>query len=921
MNTTRILRLNFRPEFWLSLAALLTLAASPVNAQDSASDDDAIDEVVVTGIRASLRQSLDQKRMSDQVAEVITAEDIGKFPDINVAESLQRVTGVTITRGSNISVGDNDGAGEGSEVSVRGTPAGLNKATVNGQTIGTTSSQGGSRAFNYNTIAPELVESLQVYKTPTAKMDEGSLGGTVNLVTRSPLNFKSRQLNVGIKKTDNDLADDGGETFSILYADQFADDTFGLLLSYNQSEDSFRRDSVESFGYRYVSFDPATNRIADVGSPAAVTAPDPALQYGYMPKDIRQNLRLEERERSNLNAVLQWRPSDSFELKLDYLDTELERQDQSTNHAFRFTDAPGPVDATRIDSVVVDGDNIVAVTNSQSTNVNHKRYFIALFDREFARETEAYSLKAKWDSENWAVTGQFGGSDGKGLQDPSLFATFGAYTPVSYDLRDVRFASVDAGVGTDFADPSLFIHGNGGLSRAVRFNEDEEDFAQLDLSRDMGESGITSLQFGVKFRDRTKTQFKAVDPASGAEKNATIDPDTGETSTLATYLGSSLFPVNDFSVTGGMPSQWAFPDANLVLQDFSYDGILGDPTVRPRQDATANWDVSEEIFSAYVMAEFATSRSRGNFGVRFVDTDQTGNSFSVSGDTATPLKDTRSYSEVLPSLNVAFDLTDELILRGGIARVMARPSFEQITLGYNVNEGAGTASRGNPDLDPFLATQFDLALEWYFDEGALLSVAAFYKDVESFVTQNQADEVVPGFETDIDGNPRTFLVTFPDNGKGAEITGWEFAYQQNFTGLPSPFDGFGLIANVTILDSSTALEDPFGKELPLEGLAETSANAVLFYEKGNFSGRVSYTQRDDFLLFTTSLGGLPIYNKDYTQVDASLSYTFGESGLSATLEGINLNDEPVVTYAGSESRLISYRNFGRRIALGLRYKF
>jgi iron complex outermembrane receptor protein len=902
-----------------TLAIFSALIAAPVYAQ-TATSDEPLEEVVVTGIRGSLKASLDQKRLSDQVAEIINAEDIGKFPDQNVAESLQRVPGVTITRGSNISVGDSDGAGEGSEVSVRGTPAGLNNATVNGQTVGTTSSQGGSRTFNYNTIAPELVESLQVYKTPTADMDEGSLGGTVNLVTRSPLKFKNQQLVVGVKKMENVLPDDGGEAYSLLYADQFADDRFGVLLSVNQSNDSFRRDSFESFGYRYVSYDAVTTRIADVGNPAAVTIPDPALLYGYMPKDIRQNIRFEERDRLGVNAVLQWRPTDSLEFKFDYLDTKLERQDNSTNHAFRFTDAPGPVGNTRIQGAVVEGDNFVAVTDAASSNANQRRYFIALFDRTFVRETDAYSLSADWNGDAWSVSGVIGGSNGKGTQDPSLFATFGVNTPLSYDMRNAQFATLDAGVGLDITDPSwdptVFVAGSGGISRALRFNEDEEDFVQLDFARELGDSGLTSVEFGIKFRDRSKNQFKAVDATSGGERAA-----IGKT--MADYLNpNQLFPVNDFSVTGGLPQQWAFPDVGLVLADYSYDGLLADPVVRARQDATANWDITEEIFGAYVMADFATDRMRGNIGVRFVDTDQTGNSNSlVNNTTVVPVRDSRSYSEVLPSLNAVFNLQDDLLLRGGVAKVMARPSFEQLNLGYNINEGAGTASRGNPNLDPFLATQYDLSLEWYFADAALLSAAVFYKDVDSFVTQNQVDEVVPGFETDGTGAPRTFLVSFPDNGAGGTISGYEFAYQQNFDFLPAPLDGFGMLANITLLDSSTSLTDPFGNELPLEGLAETSMNAVLYYENNDFSGRISYTQRDDFLLFTSSLGGLPIYNEEYTQIDASLSYDFGDSGFAVTLEGINLNDEAVVTFAGDTSRLISYRNFGRRFALGVRYKF
>ncbi len=879
-----------------------------------------IEEVIVTGIRASLAASIDRKRNAEQLIEVITAEDIGKFPDQNVAESLQRLTGVQINRGANISVGDNDGVGEGSEVSVRGTPSALNRATVNGQTIATASSQGGSRSFNFNTISPELVESLEVFKTPAANMDEGSLGGTVNLKTRSPLDFEARKFSLGFKKTSNRLRDDQGESYSFLYADAFAEDRLGILFSYNKSDEPFRRDSVESFGYRYVGFNPVTGTIVDAGNPAAGRDTDPAREYGYMPKDIRQNLRLEERERTGINAVLQWHPTDSIDVKLNYLGTELERNENASNSAYRFTDAPGGVGITRIAGAVLEGDNFVAVNGSRSNNVNHRRQFVALLDRRFTSSTDAYGVEVAWHGDLWKLSTQIGYSEGEGVQDPSLFATFGTHADISYDTRGVEFFNLGSGTGTDFADPSIYRHGNGGLSRALRTNEDEEFNTQFDIEREIESGWLSSVQFGVKYRDRSKTQVKAVDAATGLEKARVIDPNTGATVTLATYLGDSLFPVDDFKVTGGLPSEWGFPDADRVLQDFSYGGLLADPTIRPRQDGSSNWDLTEKVIAGYAMADFSFNNLSGNFGVRVVNTDQTGNSNTFDGVANTvPVVDERSYTEVLPSLNAVYILRDDLLLRGGVAKVMSRPSFQQLTLGYNINLGAGTATRGNPDLDPFLAWQADLSLEWYFAEGSLLAASVFYKDIESFVTQTQATEVIPGFEIDDFGSPRSFLVTSPENGEGARIKGLEVSYQQNFTFLPSPLDGFGALFNITFIDSSTGIDDPFGKELPLEGLSDSSRNMVLFYERGDFSARVSYTHRDDFLIFTSSLGGLPVYQKAYDQVDANVSYAFRDTGFLITFEAINLNNEAPLTFAGDESRLISYREYGRRFALGIRY--
>lgn len=907
------------------LRLLCAVIATSGFSQQSIAQDAEIDEVVVTGVRASLEKSIDRKRNSNEFVEVVTSEDLGKFPDHNVAESLQRVTGVQISRGTNVSAGDNDGVGEGSEVSVRGTPPALNRATVNGQTISTTSVEGGSRSFNYNTISPELVESLEVFKTPSASQDEGSLGGTVNLKTRSPLDFKNRTAVVNLKQSYNKLRGDEGENYSLLFTDSRVDSEgreLGVLVSYNNSEEPFRRDSVESFGYRYVGFNAATGKISDAGSPAQLTAPVDGIAYGYMPKDIRQNIRLEERERSGLNVVFQYRPSDNVDVKLDYLTTDLTRFEHASNSAYRFTDAPGGVNLTLIESAVLDGENFVAVTNSTSSKAFHQRYFVANFDREYNYSTDAVNLSVDWTSEDWSVSARVGASEGEGMQDPALFATFGPKgSSVSYDTRGVEFFTLAATLagGGAVAAPSDLVWQN--LSRAVKRNTDEEEYAQLDFKRIIDDSWVTSVKFGAKYRDRSKDQYKAVDSVNS--RGGSTCGDDAHACTLADYIGDRTFPVDDFSVTGGMPSSWFLPSAGMILEDYSYDadGQLGTPVIRAKQDGISNWDVSEEITAVYAMATFETEKARGNFGLRYVSTDQDGNSNTYDGANLVPLNDKRTYSEVLPSLNIVYVLDDDLLLRGGYAKVMSRPSFQQLTLGYNVNQGALTATRGNPDLDPFLADQFDLSLEWYFNKGGLLSAAAFYKDVGSYVSSTQFSEVVPGFELDDNGDAVEYLVTAPSNGKGAKIRGLELSYQQNFTQLPAPFDGLGTIFNYTMIDSSTIENDPFGNELPLEGLSESSMNLVLFYEKEDFSGRISYTDRDDFLLFTSSLGGLPVYHKAYSQVDASMSYQVGDTGLTLTAEAINLTNEKPVTFAGDESRIISYREFGRRYALGLRYKF
>lgn len=422
-------------------------------------DEDDIEEVVVVGVKASLQQSLDRKRESNQIIEVITAEDVGKLPDQNVAEALQRVSGVSITRGENISVGDSDGAGEGSLVSIRGTAPAQSRATINGQTIGNTSSQGGGRAFNFNTISPEMVEALEVFKTPSAHQDEGSLGGSVNLITRSPLKFKKRTVTLGAKLSSNILADDGGSDLSFLYAEPLLEGRLGFLVNYNSSAQPFRRDSIESFGWQPIGWNETDKTIINSSAVLAGTTTNNRV-HGFIPRDFRQNIRQEDRDRFGLNFVLQYRPSDNLDLKLDFFQTGLERHDLSSNNVFRFPQAPGGLGATRIETLALQGNTFVQAEGARG-GATHYRNFWAVFDRTFNRETDALTLSLDWQmNAQWNLVAKVGQSEGKGTQDPSLFANYRLYaTTQFYTVSGGEVTRLGSGNSTDYASSAVQADG------------------------------------------------------------------------------------------------------------------------------------------------------------------------------------------------------------------------------------------------------------------------------------------------------------------------------------------------------------------------------------------------------------------------------------------------------------------------------
>ena len=919
-------------------------------------DLEEIEEIVVTGIRQSLGQALDDKRNADQFLDVVNAEDIGKFPDRNVAEALGRIPGVQIGRGVDVSVGDSDGIGEGSTVSVRGLRSEFNRATVNGQSMATTSYQNGTRDFNFVTLSPELVRKLEVFKSPSADMDEGSLGATVNLVTHGPMDFETRKISLGARPSYSSLSNEAGGNYSAFWSENFG--RFGFLLQYNYEDEDLRRDSVESFGWKSGAYNPTTAPIASVGgnyAPGQVRAlaftPEnrerasaDGLSLVYAPQDFRQNLVLENRNRQAFNLTLQWRPSERWDLRLNHIESELERDQTASNNQVRFFNNNN----LRLANARIDGQTISA---GDFTGFNRGLFgrgawqAVVLFDREFLYETSTTTLSADWNLDRWKLSAQFGITDGKGEQDPSLFFQLRNNGPTGtmgitahYDTAQGVEKAPGFSTSDDFTDLSLFT--TSGVSRAVRNNEDEEDFIQLDADFDLDALGFTTLEFGVKLRERTKSQLLGID--------AILGPDRARGRTLENYVNAdSPSLVNSFSVG----DTWPTPMEGLVYADYSTGPTLPDPNpsrctadapgpctlANPdrgpspdngnRNSWLSNWSVEEETTAWYLKGSFESGKLRGDIGVRLVQTDLTSSNYEMDG---TLRAREGSYSNVLPNINAVWNLRTDILLRGAIAVVISRPAFNQLTAGYNINLGAMTATTGDPGLDPYEATQFDLAAEWYFAEGAVLAGSLFYKDVDSFIETRQEEQTIPGvFQSDDDTTPdvdeslelQLLAVTFPVQGRGASVRGFEFAYQQNFLFLPGPLRHTGALFNYTYADSSTGISDPQGVGLQLEGMARNNSNLVLFYDDGSIQARIAYNYLGRYLVRTQGLGDLPVYRDSQGRLDLSLSYTFTRWPLSFSLEAINITDEPVYDYAGERNRPVVYRETGPRYGLSMRFQY
>lgn len=845
-----------------------------------------VDEIVVTGIRTSLADAIAVKRGSDQIVDAISSEDIGKFPDQNIAESLQRVTGVQISRGVDQSAGDSDGVGEGTQVSIRGLRPSLNSTTVNGTSIASTT---GGRDFDFSLLSPALVQRIEVYKTPAASQEEGALGGTVNLVTRSPLSIGKDKYNLTVKHFIQDLADESGIRSSGLINKVSENGNFGALLSLNYNDESFRRDSLESFGWE----SPTAARIAQ-GIPSTA----------FIARDLRSNIRFEDRMRYGGNLALEWQASDTLNLKWDTIYSRLQRDELASNHQVRFDLLRGtPNSFTVVDNTVVQFDGI-----QPNNNVRVAR--IPVFQRKFVSETLNSTVTAAIETDGYSLTGKAGYTDGSRKQDPSLFSQFaGNVASASYDITQGRFPTVETGL--DFSDLTVFRLN--GLSRAFLEDGDEEYFGQVDYTKNIGGSIVSALSVGVQYRDRVKDRERKVTACRNCLDDAGLL--TRNQHTLAEYTpnGTGL-PVDDFlsDLSGtGVIRDFPFADPNLVLQDFSFDGALSEDLATP--DFLQSFEIGEEVLAAYVQADFEMDNLHGNVGVRVVETRQDNSGFGFDG---TALSVSRSYTDVLPSLNIIYTPAEDLLVRFGAARVMTRPTFNNLNLGFRLNRAAGTGTSGNPDLDPFRANQLDLSIEKYTGKTGILSAAIFYKDIESFVANQQVFVDIPGEDPAI--NP--FLISRPFNGDGGSVIGAEFTLQQDFNFLPGFWSGFGTILNYTYADSSTNLLDPSGEELSLAGLSEHSFNAIGYYENEKFSTRLAYNRRSDYVVFEQGLGGLPIIRDGSGQLDFSASINLRKN-IRISFEAANLTNTKQYDFAGEENRLVAYRDTGRRFVTGIQLNF
>ncbi|MFD1297985.1 TonB-dependent receptor [Lysobacter gummosus] len=900
--------------------AQTTAAPAPAAQADAAPVEDAknLDAVVVTGFRASLQQALDIKREEVGVVDAIVAEDIADFPDLNLAESLQRIPGVSIARD----------AGEGRQISVRGLGPDFTRVRINGMealtTAGGTDSSGGAnrgRGFDFNVFASELFNSLKVRKTASADVEEGSLGATVDLQTARPFDYDGLTFVAGGQLGYNDLSKDTDPRATALISNTWMDGRFGALLSVAYTD---RRLTEE--GHSTVRWDngPSSGGFA-ASSPFAAAR----LPTTFHPRIPRYGVMEHDQQRLGVTSALQFKVSDKTELGLDLLYAKFDatRTENFLNGISFSRTGTGKPQTVVLDGEVDEHGNLVY---GRFNNVDVRSE--ARYDELTTKFTQANFYGEHKFSDDFALSGQIGRAKSEFDNPIQTTVTLDRNNVqgYSYDYRgNSRLPVIDNGF--DVNDPNAWSFANGVSEIRLRPQASENTFDNRQLDFRWNVAPGFKIKGGVQSK---KYQFQSSESRRASELAVPALPPGTNLADLTQQVG-----LQGTSVGGNNDSSWLIPDIdafNRLFGIYSNSGIFAvSPDVASARGN--NRSVEEKDLGYYLQADFSTQVGRiplsGNFGVRHVKTKQSSTGFALAG--ATPVLTTvnRDYSDTLPSLNLVADITPDFLIRFGASKVMSRPGLGNLTPGVTVSVSGGNrvVAGGNPLLEPFRAKTYDLGLEWYFAEESLLGLGLFYKDIDTFVqtsreirpynTSGLPDELLAGtgaLPTD------EFQFNIPVNTPGGKLRGLELSYQQPFTFLPSFWHDFGVQFNYTYVDSKIQYVTAAGAsslKTDLVGLSKNAYNATLYYEGERFSARVSAAYRDDYLTTVPGRNNADVEGtKGTTTIDMSASWKINEQ-LELTLEGLNLTDEYNDQWVDSAADRVSvYHHTGRQYFLGLRFK-
>jgi len=887
-----------------------------------ATDPQEMDEIVVTGIRESLKRSLDNKRQADSHVDVVTSEDIGKMPDKNVADSLMRVPGVTTSSAS----ANEGGFDENDRVSMRGTNPSLTQTLIDGHSVSSGDwfvlNQTGTvgRSVTYTLLPSEIVNKVVVHKTAEASDVEGGVAGYIDIQTRKPLEFTNPfTAMVSAGGVYAERPDKTDPQFSGLVNWKNDDKTFGVMLQVFDENRHLRRDGQEVLGYD------------QIGATSTIALAHPDLAGVYYPHLLGSALFDQKRERRGGLLEFEWAPSDNLSFDLSGFSSKLNASNYNRNYMLwgaRILNG-GEGQAPYAGYVVRNGTLQSATFSADPT---HQYGIYDQISRPNESSNSRYiNLDVTWRATDaLSFKGQLGDTKGDGktpTQDVGEWDT-GVGTGASYTLHGVNTAANwNLGSETTNTGPHSLDWIFGDQNIDVR---DQEKWGKLDGAFAIGSGAFTDLKFGGRYADHTRKSDNVIGqgPMCGdgsafawGSQYFCSDPAVSPFNPANWPQGLSFYP-SDFGndLGHGFPTNiWMFTPAQLAAFDAKYTNR--DPI--SRADWNGDYSLKEKDSALYVQADFDGQGWSGNVGVRLVRTEEDIVA-NLAVDGATPGAITTSafgpylptqfkndYTDVLPSGNIKFDLQQDLILRFAASKTMTRPDYSAlagpISLSPPAAPGAtGSGSGSNPNLKPVRSNNFDASLEWYFAPRSLLSASVFYMDLTSYVGLGHVTQTYKTFSSVYPaGFDAPYVLSVPINSSGS-VKGFELDYQQPL------WENFGISANYTYADG----EEKGGG--PLVGTSKNTYNLGGYYEDEHFNARLSYTYRSSFF---SGLDRATAFSQDSVgTVSASLGYKLNEMW-SFSLDGLNLNNPKLKYYALNRDQPRSMYENGAQYYFNVHFKF
>jgi len=901
--------------FPVMIATSMTTYAAEDEAKATKKADE-IEVIEITGFRSSASKQRNFKRYSENISDGIFAQDMGKMPDENIAEAMQRITGVGIDRAE----------GEGTTVTIRGVDPSLNQVNMNGITM---TSSGDDSAVDFSSMSADMLRSIEIIKSPSAHHDEGSLGGTINLNTWSPLEIKGRKASVQGQVSNSDLADDNGFAIKGAFADKYNNDTFGISSSVFYDKAATRQDYFKAYNWKVFPNVTATSHQTGDSLGKKVFAFDPiGFETGYQ---------FQESVRFGGALSFEYLLDDDSRVWTD-LSYSMQKKDQA-GHQTRAT-------ALRKGNVFDEesGSSLVASAPKAGGNILSRK-------ADIENETLNLGLNYETTVGEWLITGKLGLSRAEQSWPRNNRLNFG-------QIKESASANWLDEEGNMQIVPTLAWandYGHFDPTKAKLFQvydddksvKDDLNSISIDLERDLELGPITSIQVGAKYFDRSKAQSQTIGN-SGAATDSEGNP---------VYLSDvgGDFPINDYfsGVVDNAHPGWTVPNFDETYNTYLPNGFQG------AQNLSNTFTIATKASAFYLEANYSAFDGAliGDFGVRFVDTKSTsdgheGIDFPVAtgGDSFyTAVNASKSYSNVLPSFNARYVINEDMLLRFSAAKVMARPKPTQIRPGIAVkatNPTNVSAVGGNPYLDPTEATQYDISWEWYYADTGLISVAGFYKDISSFV-YDAVESKNFGCPAGAQAADCATLVDVPtkksSNGEGGEITGLEISYQQDFNFLPGFLSDFGTVINYTYTDSTASYVSSESanaanyEDFPFLNTSKDTFNSTIYWEKNGHSIRLAYNYRSENLYKAVVLDGTEWTDARETldlsgrfAVNDQLMLTFSANNLTnesdrrfatRTISKNGLESEGSALNGAPDWRTAFYGNWGRSFRVGMSYKF